>query len=194
MTLKTPSGDYDKWQVFGENESKNNSFTHHVSCVDPFLLFHNLQCICFRSTSFSKKPKDAKQNNSFNKQQPCNYNFKFLAASKRQPPNPTWQPCFFYEYLSVPIDGSANLKFLALSRPNKCIKYRYWIQDSLWLPPNQFEWCNNCSCLRNDCNNDWFNNKCLCNKKCNNESATIPARTSLKDNEPKHSASHQKGG
>jgi hypothetical protein len=83
--FKAPSGDYDKWRVFGENESKNIFCIHRDSCVDHVLLFHKLQCICFWSTHFLKKPKDTKQDNSINKQWPCNYNFKFLAASKRQP-------------------------------------------------------------------------------------------------------------
>jgi hypothetical protein len=39
-------------------------------------------------------------------------------------PNPKWHSCFYYEQLSVPIDGSANFKFLALSCPNECNKYR----------------------------------------------------------------------
>ncbi len=132
------------------------------------------------------------------RQRPCNYNFKFLAASKWQPCEaaslPTRQSCFFYEHISVPIDNSANFKFLAHSRPSECNKYCYWIQDSLWLPPNQFAWCNNCSCLCNDCKNDCDNDKCLRNKKCNNKSATIPAHPSSKDNKPTHSASRQKGG
>ncbi len=58
--FKTPSGDYDKWRVIGKNESKNKFCTHHISCVDPFLSFHKLQCIHFWSTSVSK-PKDTKQ-------------------------------------------------------------------------------------------------------------------------------------
>ncbi len=62
--FKTPFGDYDKWWVFGKNELKNNSFTHCISCVNRVLSFHKLQCICFWSTSFLKKPKDAKQDNS----------------------------------------------------------------------------------------------------------------------------------
>ena len=41
-------------------------------------------------------------------------------------PNPKWHSCFYYKQLSVPIDGGANFKFLALSRPNECNKYRYW--------------------------------------------------------------------
>ncbi len=79
--FKAPSGDYDKWQFLGKNKLKNIFFTHHVSCVDHVLSFHKLQHIHFWSTSFSKKPKDAKQDDSINKQWPCNCNFKFLAAS-----------------------------------------------------------------------------------------------------------------
>ncbi len=80
--FKTPSGDYDKWRVFGKSKSKNTFCTHWVSCVDCVLSFHKLQRIHFWSAIFSKKPKDAKQDNSISKQLPCNYNFKFLVASK----------------------------------------------------------------------------------------------------------------
>ncbi len=55
---------------------------------------------------------------------------------------PNWQitiHCFFYKQLSVPIDNSANFKFLPLSRPIECNKYRYWTQDSQWLATNHFE-------------------------------------------------------
>ena len=40
--------------------------------------------------------------------------------------NPKWRSCFHYEQLSVPIDGSANFKFITPSRPNECNKYHYW--------------------------------------------------------------------
>ena len=58
--FKTPSGDYDNWQVFSKNESRNNLRIHHVFGADCVLSFHKLQCIHFRCTSF-KKPKEAKQ-------------------------------------------------------------------------------------------------------------------------------------
>jgi hypothetical protein len=61
--FKTPSGDYDKWRVFGEKKTKNKFCTHPISCVDHVLSFHKLQCICFWNMSFSNKPKDAKQDN-----------------------------------------------------------------------------------------------------------------------------------
>ena len=82
-------------------------------------------------------------------------------------PNLKWRPCFYIKQLSVPIDGSANFKFLALSR---CNKYRYWSY--------QFEWRNNRSCLRNNCNNNCDNDSSLDprNKNCNNERAKISAR------------------
>jgi len=107
-------------------------------------------------------------------------------------PNPKWRSCFYYEQLSVPIDGSANFKFLALSRPNKCNKYHYWT--------HQFEWCNNRSCLRNDCNNNCDNNSSPRNKNCNNERANKSAwkvqsnSNSSLDKKPKHSASRQESG
>lgn len=54
-----------------------------------------------------------------------------IRNTKRQPciqaafcPNPKWCPCFYYEQLSIPIeDGSANFKFLALSRLNECSRF-----------------------------------------------------------------------
>jgi hypothetical protein len=55
--FKTPSGDYDEWQVFDKNQLKNIFCTHRVSCVDHVLSFHKLQSICFWSTGSQRSPK-----------------------------------------------------------------------------------------------------------------------------------------
>ncbi len=72
----------------GESLAKINwrKFIHSSHFLCGSIPFISQVVMHSRSTSFSTKHKDAKQDNSINKQLPCNYNFNFLAASK-------WQPC-----------------------------------------------------------------------------------------------------
>jgi len=80
-------------------------------------------------------------------------------------PNPKWPSCFYDKQLSVPIDGSANFKFLALHVPSNATSTATGSQQ-----------CNNHSCLCKDCNNNCNKDSSPRNKKCNNERTKITAQ------------------
>ncbi len=113
----------------------------------------------FLKYNLLKKPKDTKQDNSINKQWPCNYNSKFLAASK-------WRPCAFW----------------AASHPNDYSIY--WTTGRQWLPL-QFKWCHKPSSLicyycNNNSNNESSprnsdNDSSLRNSNCTYKSKTTQA-------------------
>ncbi len=142
-----------------------------------------VQCICFRSTSFSK-PKDAKQDNSIYKQWPYNCNFKFLVASKWWPCafqadiRPKWQ--LFFEAAFYPTQRPCA--FQADICPNN---YNNYWTSGIRCPPLQFEWHHSSSSLLcNNCNNNCDDDSSPRNNSCNCKSNTKQAW-------PMHSASHQ---
>ncbi len=91
------------------------------------------------------------------KQQPC-----FWAAFC-----PKLWPCKFWQVAFGP-----KWRFCGNNLANQCLKecskYHFWTLELQWLLPTQFEWYNNISQLRNNCDND----SSLRINKYNNKSTT----------------------
>jgi hypothetical protein len=93
--FKTPSDDYDKWQVFGENKLKNNFCTHCVPCVDCVLSFHSCNAFVFGVQASQRSPMRPSKTIQLTNNGPAITTSSFLQLPNHSAPIPHDSPASF---------------------------------------------------------------------------------------------------